>query len=116
MNFFKKTIGIMVIILLLGLHVPEISLAWRSPQYAKANITKHAPEFLAPPAKRIPVETKEPVQALEKTKTNKWLWIGLGVLAAGALAAAGGGGGGGDSSSGGDDDGITGDITIKWNE
>lgn len=29
--------------------------------------------------------------------SNKWLWIGLGVLAVGGLAAAGGGGGGGSS-------------------
>ncbi|MCB1755778.1 MAG: hypothetical protein KDJ38_09660 [Gammaproteobacteria bacterium] len=32
--------------------------------------------------------------------SNKWLWIGLGVLAVGGLAAGGGGGGGGGSNDG----------------
>ena len=42
--------------------------------------------------------------ASKKSSANKWLWIGLGVLAVGGLAAAGGGGGGG---GGGDDPTVT---------
>ena len=39
----------------------------------------------------------EPKLTLKKEKSYKWLWIGLGTLAVGAIAAGGGGGGGDDS-------------------
>ena len=42
----------------------------------------------------------EPKLTLKKEKSYKWLWIGLGALAVGAIAAGGGGGGGGDDSGG----------------
>ena len=46
----------------------------------------------------------------EEKSTSKWLWIGLGVLAVGAVAAAASGGGddGGGAST------ATGDVTVTW--
>lgn len=48
------------------------------------------------------LESKESEKEPKSKETNKWLWIGLGVLAVGAIAASsgGGGGGGGGGSSG----------------
>jgi len=47
----------------------------------------------------IPMKTSgtAPEKKYESESSYKWLWIGLGVLAVGALASSGGGGGGGDS-------------------
>ncbi len=46
-------------------------------------------------------------QATKKEGINKWVWIGLGVVAAGVLLSSGGGGGGGDAGPSG-----TGTVTI----
>ena len=51
------------------------------------------------------------ILASEEESSNTWLWIGLGVLAAGLVAAAGGGGGGDEPTSGGDVP-TTGTLTI----
>ena len=50
----------------------------------------------------LPGEQAPKDEALGKKKTNKWLWIGLGVLAVGVIAAVAGGGddGGGETPSG----------------
>jgi hypothetical protein len=113
MRFIEKVVGIIIILLLLGLHFPEISFSWQRAVYAKADtsktITKHAPEFLAPPEIEIPLAMKQPAKQLGKKKINKWVWVGLGVLAAGVLAGAGGGGGEGDGDNGDD----TGTIVIN---
>jgi hypothetical protein len=117
MNFFKTIVILCIISFLMGVQLPPLYHAWETRAYAKADmekdITKHPPEFLSPPEQRIPVTTQKPVKAVEKPKKHPWLWVGLGVLAAGVLAGAGGGGGGG-----GDDGGSpsTGDITVQWNE
>ena len=112
MNLLKKIVGIVIILSLFSIHFPQTCFAWQnysSVKIAKATtITKHPPEFLAPPELKIPVETKKSKVAVEKRKTNKWLWIGAGVVAVGAIAALGGGGGG----DGGDTGVETGSIVI----
>ena len=51
------------------------------------------------------------ILASEEESSNTWLWIGLGVLAAGLVAVAAGGGGGDEPTSGGDEP-TTGTLTI----
>lgn len=115
MRFIEKVVGAIIILLLLGLHSPQTGFSWQKAVYAKADtsktITKHAPEFLAPPEVEIPIAKKQSGEQLEKKKINKWVWVGLGVLAAGVLAASSGGGGDGDGGGGGGDD--TGTIVIS---
>ena len=59
------------------------------------------------------VATSDVTNTLENNEesTNKWLWIGLGVLAVGVVAAAAGGGG--DDGSG-TTTATTGDVTVTW--
>jgi hypothetical protein len=124
MSLFKKTVGLMVIISILSLHFPEIIFAMqKNSSVASDNalgITKHDPEFLAPPEVEIPVETTIEEKKVEKRKTNKWVWIGLGVLATGVIVAAlgggGGGGGGGDGEESGPPPPSSGTVTIRWNK
>lgn len=104
MNLLKKMVGMIIILSLFGIHFPRTCLAWRNNSSAKTakatTITKHTPEFLAPPEVKIPFETPQKKIAVEKGKTNKWLWIGAGVVAAGAIAALSGGGDGGGVETG----------------
>lgn len=108
MKLIERVIGVTIILLLLSLHFPESAFPLQRTIYAKVNNSKtvigHTPEFLAPPEVEMPVK-------LEKRGINKWVWVGLGVLAAGILAGAGGGGGGDDDGGGGDDH--TGSIVIS---
>lgn len=53
-----------------------------------------------------------PKQAKANNGAMKWLMIGLGAVAVGALASGGGGGSGGDTGLPGDDDSDTGSVTI----
>lgn len=122
MNLFKKTVVALSIISFFCLYSPRICLCRQNRIYAKAetsaSITKHSPEFIAPPEQRIPqripiipADTEKPVETIEKPeKWKKWMWVGLGVLAAGVLAGAGGSGGSENPPP------TTGDITIKWND
>ena len=113
MTFLKKTIIVLSILSFLSLHFPKRCLSWQQLIYAKSkiseDITKHTPEFFAPLEQKIPLETKTPIKTVEKKKKNTWLWVGLGVLAAGVLAGAGGGGDGTPPPT-------TGDITVQWND
>ena len=118
MNLLKKMIGIVIIFSLFSIHFPQPCFAWQHNSYKKlakaTTITKHSPEFLAPPELRIPVETKKAKASVKKWKSNKWLWIGAGVVAAGAIAALSGGGGGdgGNDRAGTDAGDGTGSIDI----
>lgn len=115
MNPFKKSVVTLLALLIIGLNFPQICYCWQNRIYAEEEtekgITKHTPEFLAPKAIKIPIETVKPDQMVEKKKTNKWLWVGLGALAAGVLAGAGGGSSGDGGNGGGGDD--TGSIVIN---
>jgi len=51
-----------------------------------------APDSGTAKSETPPVETAKKEEALGEKKTNKWLWIGLGVLAVGVVAAVAGGG------------------------
>lgn len=117
MDLIKKIVIITILISFLGLHFPRTGFSWPNSSPVKTaeatGITRHEPEFLAPPEVGIPVETQLPGKVVGKRKINKWLWVGLGAVAAGAAVALGGGGGGGD---GGSSTPSEGDITIKWNE
>lgn len=107
MHYFKKTIILWVIFSLFSIHFPYLCLARQNSFNRVAeekNITKHSPNCQKSPEEEIPVET------VQKRKSNKWLWVGLGVLAAGVLAGAGGGGG--DDGSRGEEDNTS--IKIEW--
>jgi predicted phage tail protein len=110
MSLFKRTIGAVLILSVLGLYFPNISFARQGQYFARADskegITKHAPEILAPPEEKIPVEV------VEKKKRKTWYWVLGGVVLVGAIAAAGGGGGGG--GGGGDGGSKTGDVKVSW--
>ncbi len=56
---------------------------------------------------------KIPEKEYESDKSNKWLWIGLAVLAVGALASSSGGGG--DGGGGGTSGGPSGEPTVVIN-
>lgn len=119
MSLFKKAVVTLLILSIISLHLPQICYCWQNRIHAKADtengVTKHTPEFVATEAIKIPIETVTPARRVEKKKTKKWLWVGLGVLAAGVLAGAGGGGGGngggGSDGGGGGGDGGDGDDT-----
>lgn len=61
------------------------------------------------------MDSTTPEKKYESEKSYKWLWIGLGVLAVGALASSSGGGGGGDGGSGGTSGAPSGDPTVVIN-
>lgn len=75
------------------------------------NNNKTCPRVSCPPEVEIPSAKKQPAEQLGKKKINKWVWVGLGALAAGVLAALSGGGGDGGGNGGGGDD--TGTIVIN---
>ncbi|MEW6378499.1 MAG: hypothetical protein AB1611_02695 [bacterium] len=118
MNLFRKTVGLVAIASIVGLHFPQISRAMQNPPSSESDkalgITEHDPEFLAPPEIEIPVETTIEGKKKEKKKTSKWVWIGAGVLITGAIAAAASGGG--DGNSGKSSQQGEGEITVQWNE
>jgi len=88
MNFLKKLIALTTVLSVFCLYFPAAVFA--KPEPTK-NITKHPVKISTLPEVKIPVET------VEKQKINKWVWIGLGVLAAGGVAAAAASRGGDDS-------------------
>lgn len=105
---FKKTIILLAVLALFSIHFPQISLAVQNSftRTAKAkSITEHSPRYQKTPEEEIPVET------VQRRKSNKWLWVGLGVLAAGVLAGAGGGGGGGNNEP---SPASKTDIEVQW--
>ena len=110
MNFLRRILTIVLILLVLGLHFPKITLAAQSRLFAKAvGITEHLPEILALPEEEIPVEE------VKKGKSRTWLWVLGGAVLVGIIAAvAGGGGGGGGGSSDPVEPVNTGDITVSW--
>ncbi len=98
----------MVLILsIFSLNFPVMVFAQNEIRIAKTDITEHPPMILTTP------EVNTSVEKVQKKTTNKWVWIGLGVLALGGAAAAGGGGddGGGPQTPAGSD---TGDVTVTW--
>lgn len=107
MHYFKKTIILLAVLSLFSIHFPYICFAGQN-SFARIaevkSITKHSPKYLKSPEEEIPAEK---VQIIE---SNKWLWVGLGVLAAGVLAGAGGGGG--DDGSRGEEDKTN--IKVEW--
>lgn len=110
MKTLKKSIAGVVMLPVLALTYPHAACWAGSPLFAKTEkttITRHEPKVLSTPAEDIPVVQAEPG---EQKGANKWLWIGLGVLAIGGIAAAAGGGGGGGDGNGGD----TGSVTVGW--
>jgi hypothetical protein len=105
MNFLSRIFTGVLILSILGLYFPNPVLAGQGQLYAKAvktkAVTKHTPEFLAPPEENIPVEK------VAKKKINKWLWGLLGAGLVAGIAAAGGGGGNGPGNG-------TGDLLVSW--
>jgi len=80
--------------LLLGYAFSPIAVLVEHPNLKEQVASSSAMDSMTP--------EKAPEKKYESDKSNKWLWIGLGVLAVGALAASSGGGGGdGGGSSGG---------------
>ncbi len=115
MSLLKRIMTLILILSIFNLNFPVAVFA-KKILLAKADITEHAPMILTTPEINIPVEEKA------QKKTNKWVWIGLGVLALGGGAAAAGGGGGGDGGGDGGGGGEPqipagpgkGDVTVTW--
>jgi hypothetical protein len=110
-----KFIIVWMILSMVVINFPSYNLCKADSLYAQADLmdtkTRHTPKVLSMPEQDIPLRE---VEKTEKEGLNKWVWIGLGVLAVcgTALALGGGGGGGGSGDSGGDDG--TGDVSIAW--
>ena len=105
MDFLKRLLIGMLIVLTLNLYFPKSTVAQQADLYAKAGVTEHVPESRTTPQKD-----------LSRKKGRKWMWWVLGALVvAGGVAAAGGGGGGGGGDDGGDGGGDdTGEVTGHW--
>ncbi len=108
-RILKKITLIMLILSIASLNVPNWVFAQVKTQpMSDDRVTTHSPEVLTTPEKNIPRKKPE-------WKINKWVWIGLGVVAAGAIAAAAAGGSSDDGgSSGPAENNDTGNITISW--
>jgi hypothetical protein len=69
MSLLKKAVVILVILSIISLHFPQICYCWQNRTHTKADtekgVTKHTPEFDAPKAIKIPVETVKPTQMVE---------------------------------------------------
>ncbi len=94
-TLIKKILVMLLIGSLLNLYLPRVTFSQVGD--IEEEITKHPPEMRSTPEEDFPVETGE-----KKSSIPTWVWVGLGVLVAGAavaVAAGGGGGGGGGSSS-----------------
>lgn len=78
MKLLKRIFIVLIILLTLNLYLPNITFAQQAHFYAKAQITQHPPQVLAPPEEKIPV--KKAVK-----KKSKWIWWII------SLAVAGGG-------------------------
>jgi len=102
MILLKRAVALTLILPVVCLYFPAAGF---SSTETDKQITQHPVNFSALPMEQIPVET------VEKKKISKWVWIGLGVLAAGGIAAAAAGG-----SGGGDDPepAPEGGIEVTW--
>ena len=113
MNFFKKIVVMVMILIIYQLNLPGIAISDQSALYPKSETTSHDPDS------QIVLERDLPKEEESWFSKYKW-WIALGVVAiAGGAAAAGGGGGGGSSGDGGttttpasQDD--PGGVTVSW--
>jgi hypothetical protein len=61
------------------------------------------------------MDSTKPEKKYESEKSNKWLWIGLGILAVGALAASSDDGGGGSGGNSGTSGGASSEPTVVIN-
>jgi len=79
MKLVKRIFIVLIILITLNFYLPNITFAQQAHFFAKAQITQHPPQILAPPEEKIPVKkvTK---------KKSKWLWrlIGLAIVGGGA--------------------------------
>ncbi len=95
-------------ILLEGYDFAPLFVAVAEPGAAPAAAETPQAPAAAPAAAQAPPASATTAAAAKTTSegsgATKWLWIGLGVLAVGAVASGGGGGGGGDN---------TGDVVIR---
>lgn len=112
MSILRKTTLVILILSIANLNLPNWVFAQQKTLPGNDRITMNQPGILTTPERDIPL-------VKPKKKFNKWVWIGLGALAAGAIAAAasggsddGGDGGGGAIPAGTDEN--TGNITIQW--
>jgi len=107
----KFIIGWMILSMI-AIHFPGNTLCNAASLYAQADLldtnTRHTPEALSTPEQDIPLTEAE--KTGEKG-IGKWVWIGLGVLAAGGVALLIGGS---DSGDGGDGGNGTGEASITW--
>ena len=107
-HILTKIILFILILSIASFNVPTGVFAKQNVPKQNDRITINEPRVLTTPERDIPL--RKP-----KMKFNKWVWIGAGVLAAGAIAAAASGGSddSSDSSPSGNN-GDTGEITIEW--
>lgn len=106
MPFLNKMIRVILIIFLLSLYVPTTVLAGSQPPQEKA-ITRHIPIFKGSIPRKMPTET------VKVKGVNKWVWAGLGTLAAGLLII-GSGSSSSDSHSGETPAAAGGSATVRW--
>ncbi|MGD9224280.1 MAG: hypothetical protein PVH22_13575 [Desulfobacteraceae bacterium] len=115
MKTLKKGIAALLMMSIIGLHLPNAGFCADEGQFAaipNKTITRHKVRTMSTP-EDISVEK---VQKGDK-KGFKWLLIGVSAALVAGLAAAGGGGGGSSSSSSsGQDDSSTdaGSVTVGW--
>ncbi len=106
MNFIKKLLIGVLIVLTLNLYLPGSAMAQQL--HAKADVPKHSPQSWSSPEIKITKPKEKP-----KKKGKKWVYILLGILVVGG-AAAGGGGSGGGGGDGGDGGTSSGDYSFSW--
>jgi hypothetical protein len=111
MRTLKKCIAGLLMMSIIGLHLPNAAFCGGAGQFATKNnkpITWHKVRTMSTP-EDIPVEK---VQGGEKKRSN-WLLLGVGAaLVVGLVAAGGGGGGGGGGQV--NPSSNTGNVTIEW--
>lgn len=79
MNGYRKALAVFIVISLLSLQ-QTVTFAQQSSKQNKVLITKHQPAILTSPEIDIP-------KNIGKKKINKWVYVGAGALALGALGA-----------------------------
>lgn len=98
MEYVKKILVVVLVILTLNLYLPNMAPA--QGHVASADVAKHEPQSWGTPEEEMPT--------IKEKKTLPWTWLLLIALVGGVAAAAGGGDGGGNGGS------DTGSYTGTW--